>query len=83
MKREEVVNLWEGEDETDDIWTGEETGERTEDVRKVTGGTIGLWSQAFFLFSKNKHFFSTFWITLLSFRKQPIFVEPARALIVY
>lgn len=37
------MDLWECEDEAEDIWAGEEEGERTEDVRKVTGGTTGLW----------------------------------------
>ena len=52
MKGEEVVDLWEGEDETEDIWAGEEKGERTEDVRKVTGGTTGLCQPSVHVFDQ-------------------------------
>ena len=47
------MNLWEGEDETDDIWAGEEEGGRTEDdVRSVTGGTTGLWQPSVHVFDQ-------------------------------
>ena len=52
MKGEDVVDLWEGEDETEDIWAGEEEGERTEDVTKVTGGTTGLCQSSVHVFDQ-------------------------------